>query len=187
MDLDSYLIEQKLKKDPDLLNFFNSFSSEVFDSGFLSKINKGIPDLKIKEVVNNNKNLAAYTRSRYTIYINRPVFYRLKGEEKISILMHEFIHILQFKRIPEINRLSTDLWNFVNRYKLPEVSVSEVVLGKKFIKSKFMNKNEILPYLMNQNFRWEKMKEGSKEELVNILQRSRIFNLSSDFWKKKLE
>lgn len=187
MDLENYLLEQKLKKDPSLLNFFNSYAVEVFSQSFLNKVKSIIPDLKIKEVVNRNKNLAAYTRSRSTIFVNRPVFYQLDRVEQISILLHEFIHILQFKKSREIRRASEDLWRFVNQNKLPEATVSEVVLGKKYIKSKFMNRNEILPYMMNQTFRWEKMKDGSKERLLEVLKRAGIFNLDSDFWKKKLE
>ena len=184
MDLENYLLEQRLKKDPDLLSFFNSMAGQVFAQGFLNKISKTIPDLKIKETVNSNKNLAAYTNSYETIFVNRPVFYRLNRTEQLSILMHEFIHVLQFKKNREIKKLSFEVWDFFNKNKLPGSSVSEAVLGKKFIKPKFINKNEILPYLMNERVRWEYMKEGSKEELEKILSSSKIFQTDSKFWQE---
>lgn len=187
MDLENYLIEKRLKKDPDLLNFFNSFATQVFTQGFSNKIHKAIPNLKIKETVSSNKNLAAYTNSYETIFVNRPVFYRLNRTQQISILMHEFIHVLQFKKNREIRRLSLEVWNFFNRNKLPNATVSEAVLGKKFIKSKFINKNEILPYLMNERVRWEYMSEGSKEGLRDLLSSSKVFQTDSRFWKERLE
>lgn len=187
MDLENYLLEQKMGKTPDLMAFFNSYASQVFAQGFLNKISKAIPNLEIKEVVNGNKNLAAYTNSFETIFVNRPVFYSLSKTEQISILLHEFIHVLQFKKNREIKNLSVQVWDFLNKNKLPDSQVSEIILGRKDIKNKFVNKNEVLPYFMNEKIRWEHMTEGSNKELAELLRRSKIFQVDSKFWQERLK
>ena len=92
MNLDNFLLEQQSKINPSIMDFFSSFMNQVFTQGFLNKIEKFYPKLDIKEVNNSNKNLAAYTNSYETIFVNKPVFDRLSKTEQASILLHEFLH-----------------------------------------------------------------------------------------------
>lgn len=187
MDLENYLLEQKLGKNPDLMEFFNSFATQVFTQNFLNKIKKIIPKLNIRETVNNNNHMAAFTDSYNNIFINKPVFYQLSKTEQISVLLHEFIHILQFKNVREIKQLSQEAWNLLNKLKKPEAQMSQVVLGKIDIKKKFINRHEILPYLMNEKVRWDYLEDGAKEELQNLLKRSKVFQVDSRFWQERLK
>jgi len=187
MNLDDYLAEQKMKTNPSLMNFFNSFSSQVFTQGFLNKINKFFPNLEIKEIVNKNKNLAAYTNSYQTIFVNKPVFDRLTKSEQISIILHEFLHVLQYKKSKDIRNLSIQVWKLLNKNKLPEAQMSQVVIGRTDIKNKFINKDEVLPYLMNEPLRWEYLTPGTNEELKELLRRSKVFQVDSRFWQERLK
>lgn len=186
MDIENYLIEKRLGKNPDLMNLFKSYSTQVFTQGFLNRVEKIIPKMNIKEINNSNKSLAAYADSYETIFVNRPVFYSLSKTDQVAILLHEFIHVLQFKNVREIKTLSIEVWKYISRNKKPESQVSEVVLGRKDIKNKFVNKNEILPYLMNEKIRWEHMEEGSEAGLAEVLRSSKIFQTDSKFWKERL-
>lgn len=187
MNLDDFLLEQKMKSNPDLLKFFNSFTPQVFTQGFLNKINKFFPNLEIRETNNKNKNLAAYTNSYQTIFVNKPVFGALSRTEQASILLHEFLHVLQYKKSKEIRSLSREVWKLLSKNKLPDAQMSQVVIGRMDIKNKFINKDEVLPYLMNEPLRWEYLKPGTNEELRELLRRSKVFQVDSRFWQERLK
>lgn len=187
MNLDDFLLEQKMKSNPDLLEFFNSFTPQVFTQGFLNKINKFFPNLEIRETINKNKNLAAYTNSYQTIFVNKPVFGALSRTEQASILLHEFLHVLQYKKSKEIRSLSREVWKLLSNNKLPDAQMSQVVIGRMDIKNKFINKDEVLPYLMNEPLRWEYLKPGTNEELRELLRRSKVFQVDSRFWQERLK
>lgn len=187
MNLDDFLLEQQSKINPSIMDFFSSFMNQVFTQGFLNKVEKFYPKLDIKEVNNSNKNLAAYTNSYETIFVNKPVFDRLSKTEQASILLHEFLHVLQYKKNKEIRNLSVQVWKLLNKNKFPEAQMSQVVIGKMDIKNKFINKDEVLPYLMNEPLRWEYLKPNTNEELKELLKKSKVFQVDSRFWQERLK
>ena len=59
--------------------------------------------------------------------------------------------------------------------------VSKHGIGKKWIA-----KNETLPYLMTNDLNFDYMSEEGKKRVIDALTRSKLINIGSDFWKKRL-
>ncbi len=186
MNLDDYLIEQKIKQ-VGIEEFFKSFLPQVFTKKFLKRIEKYTRDIKFREIVNDNEHLASYTNSFGTIFLNKPVFYQLSKTEQTSIVLHELIHILQFRKVSEMNSLSKNVWLLYTNKKKKEAQISQVVIGKAGIKPKFINRNEVVPYLMNEKIRWEFLEDGAREELLEILKKSGVFQVDTPFWQERLK
>lgn len=190
MNLEQYLQEVTLKgTDKKIEDLLNIALREVFTKEYTTKID-GIlkKSIKIKEK-NLAFNKAAYTAGKI-IVINSRVFHNLEYTQKITLLLHEFIHILQKNKgffsgnkFEEIIDLSNKLWDIANRYKLE--TLGDLLLNKK-ISKKYLNKNEILSYLMNSKFNWSKISPEGKREFIKVLRNSRIINISSDFWTTRL-
>jgi len=190
MNLEQYLQEVTLKgTDEKIENLLNIALKEVFTKEYVAKIDSTLKKaIKIKEK-NLAFNEAAYTAGK-TIVINSRVFHNLEYTQKITLLLHEFIHILQKNKgffsgnkFKEIINLSNKLWDIANRYKLE--TLGDLLLNKK-VPKEYLNKNEILSYLMNSKFNWSKISPEGKEEFVKTLKNSRIINISSDFWTARL-
>ena len=188
MDLENYLIEAKLGTNPNTKELFDSFLKQVFTQGFINKIGKFINSIDIKEFVNTkNLNLAAYSNGYNTIFVNKPVFYKKSKTEQVAILMHEFIHLLQFNKIRQIRVVNDKLWALLNKEKKPDALISQVMLGMIVTNKKFINKDEALPYMMNEKINWQYLNDGSREKVIDLLRSSKLFQLDSKFWQERLK
>jgi len=188
--LEDFLDEVTLGKDESLNRIFNLALQQVFSPQFVSKIDNEIKKrIKLKEINNKNQDILSYNKGN-NIYINSIPFNKRGVREKMQLLLHEFIHLLQrkkksflFKNFKEIDSLTNNL-----------VKVTEANLNKPlsvFLTGKNMNlgpggKHEILGYLMNRSIDWSAISPEGKKLFINILKNSRIFNLSHPFWKKRL-
>lgn len=177
--------EIKLKtKDEKINKVFSYYMKQVFSNSFLNKINSSLNEELIANDFKKNTNIVAYTIGT-KLYINSPEFYKLSTEKAMTYVMHEMIHILQnipaFKRY--FNAVEDSLYKCVKSNL--KTSMDIFLTGKKQnIHSK--EKDEILTYAMNNSLTWSAVNEGTKEKYKKILKDSGMFNLESQFWKKRL-
>lgn len=155
----------------------------VFSQSFVKKIFQRLSGLTIKRMA-SKKDIAAYQQGK-TIYINMPYFEGLNGEQKTRYLLHEFLHILQMDRkFKEVKEVSLKLYRLVRR-DLDQKSLSKLLTGKDG-QEKYINKWEVLTYLMNGKVNMNILPEKTKANFLDILEESEIFNLNTTFWKKIL-
>jgi hypothetical protein len=189
-NLEDFLDEVTLGKDESLNRLFNLALQQVFTSQFVQKIDNEIRKrIKLKEINNKDHNILSYNKGN-NIYINTIPFNKRGVREKMQLLLHEFIHLLQrkkkaffFKNFKEINNLTNKL-----------IKVIEPNLNKTlpvFLTGKNMDlgpggKHEILGYLMNNTLDWSAISPAGKKLFIDELKASRIFNLSHPFWRKRL-
>lgn len=191
MQLELLLNEVELEtKDKQLNILFDNYLSQVFSPSFKKRIDETLKDrISFKEVVDKTKNVVAYTMGN-TIYINSPVFYSKNINKGILFLLHEFIHILQnsksffiINKFNDIKNTEAQLYSLVQKNLIKPYSV--------FLTGKNQNlhssgKDEVLTYQMNNSIDWSAVKEGTKEKYIQILKQSKLFNLNSNFWKKRI-
>lgn len=188
--LEDFLDEVTLGKDESLNRIFNLSLAQVFSPQFLNKINKEIRRrIKLKEVNVKNQDVLSYNRGN-SIYINSIPFNKLNVKGKMQILLHEFIHLLQrkkkaffFRNFKEVDILTDNLLKITEKHLAQPLSV--------FLTGKNVNlgpggKHEILGYLMNDKLGWEAISPEGKKLFIEELIRSRLFNISHPFWKKRL-
>ena len=117
-------------------------------------------------------------------------FNKLGMDKKISYLLHEFIHILQLsksffilKKFKEIHELSNILDRIVKNNLTKKYSI--------FLTGRNLNlgeeKYEIISYLMNDSIDWSAITPQGKKQFIEALRSSRLFNLNSSFWIKRLK
>lgn len=190
MELELLINEVELEtKDKQLNILFDNYLKQVFSPIFKKRIDDTLRDkITFKEVVDNKKNVVAYTVGN-TIFVNSPVFYSKNRSKAILFLLHEFIHILQnsksfflVNKFNDIKNIENELYNLVQKNLIK--SYSAFLTGEKQPLHS-SGKDEILTYQMNNSIDWSAVKEGTKEEYKNILQKSGMFNLNSPFWKKR--
>ena len=188
--LEDFLDEVTLGKDESLNRIFNLALSQVFAPQFLNKINNEIRRrIKLKEITNRNQEILSYNKGN-NIYINSIPFNKRGVKEKMQLLLHEFIHLLQrkkkaffFKNFKEIDVLTNNLLNITEKNLTKPLSV--------FLTGRNVNlgpggKHEILGYLMNNKIDWSVISPEGRKLFIDTLRNSKIFNLSHPFWKKRL-
>jgi len=190
MELKNYLVEVELKntnsKDSEV---FNKILTLVFTPQYLNKINDVLKKIKVKEV-NKNENIAAYQKGN-TIFINKPYFETLNGKQKSELLLHEFIHILQrkkllglFNRFKEVKDASIKLYNLLKKEK---IDISKFLTGQSNLGTKFINKYEVLSHLLEGRPNMKMLQGNVKNEFIEIVKNANVFNLESSFWSNRLK
>lgn len=163
---------------------FKAALAQVFSPQFLSKINRLFNvTLKLKNF-KERTNVMCYTVGT-SIYVNAPLFKNTPHSKAVNYLLHELIHVLMnTKRFPELNKLQSSLVGIVRAY---------VEYGKEsdFLTGKHQNlhstwKGEVINYLFNDSINW-KISSKIKDAYYKALEESGIFNLSSNFWKKRFD
>jgi hypothetical protein len=185
-----YLTEVELKNLTDIDRSFNKALAQVFSPEYFQSIQKIINKaITIKLVNKKNQNIVAYNVGN-KIFINDWVFQNYDEKKKIQIILHEFMHLLQrkrklffFKEFKPLHDLTNNLYAIVKKNLVRPFSV--------FLTGKALDvgpggKYEILAYLMQDSINWSALNESGKKEFIDELKRSRIFNLSHPFWKKRL-
>jgi hypothetical protein len=191
LELEILLNEVELEtKDKQLNILFDRYLSQVFSENFKKKIDEVLRDkISFKEVVDKNRNVVAYTIGN-VIHVNTPVFYSKNINKAILFVLHEFIHILQNSKSFFIVNKFSDIKNIENQlYSIVQKSLTKpysVFLTGKQQPLHSSGKDEVLTYQMNGSIDWSALKPEAKEEYINILKQSGIFNLGSRFWKKRL-
>jgi hypothetical protein len=185
-----YLAEVQLGSDLSLNNIFNVALSQVFSKNYLQTINNIInKTIKLKYVNKRNSDIVAYNVGN-KIFVNQKVFEEYNMKDRIRILLHEFIHMIQrkkrllfFKEFKPINDLTDKLYDIAKKNLLKSFPI--------FLTGRNINigpggKHEILAYLMNDTINWEAITKEGKDQIIDALKNSGIFNLSHPFWKKRL-
>jgi hypothetical protein len=190
MNLEDYLFEVKMKGvSPKLESLFNEAIKEVFSSAYFNKIEKDLAKkIGMKKVKLKDNKVAAYTMGS-TIYVNEPYFESISPKKQMDYLLHEFIHILQKSKkffllssFKELNSLGIKLWKIVKK----ESKNPGKFLTNKDTPSHLINKYEVIAYLMNNSINWNEISSDGRRQFKNLLKSSGLFNLSSNFWKKRL-
>ena len=186
-----YLTELAIGKDADIEKLFNQALKQVFASSYLTRIESTIKKrIKIKEVKKNTDEAAAVVSTNIIVFV--PKFYQEPKIKQISILLHEFIHVMQqsksigvFSKFKEIKTLTWKLERIAKRHLKPKMTIGDFLLGKK-MKKKYTKKEEILSYLMNNDIKWNALTPIGKKFFIQELQKSGLFNLTHKFWTKRL-
>lgn len=199
MKLSDYLLEEvQLATESDniknLQKIFNYGLKQVYSESFLPKVEEAIKNkVRLREKVSSKINEVAWIDNFNVIYINPPPFYSQTKENQVRIILHEFIHLLHssrkflfFKNFPEMKKLSSFLFRRVKSGLNRGSSVGEFLANKKNASSKYINREEVLAYLMTGSVNWNSITKEAKEDIIKALQDSGMFNLSSDFWRKRL-
>lgn len=173
-----------------LNTLFNNYLKQIFSPSFYAVIDNHFKNrISFKEVSEENKSVVAYTIGN-TIYVNKPVFYSKNANKAILFILHEFIHILQnsksffvVNKFGSIKKLENSLYLLVKQNLVKPYSQFLTNENQKLHSS---GKSEILSYQMNNSVDWTAVKPGTKEAYKKILADSGLFNLNSDFWRKRL-
>lgn len=197
MKLRDFITEAKTEEGQTIEDAFVEALKNVFTSAYLSKIQKRIgDDILIKKKDFGNPNAIAYTKGR-TIYVNDPVFGKLPMKEKTKHLLHEFIHVMQntnnkmvVRSFKEVYDLADQIWPIVTKHLDKDSDIALFLTGKRqsLGTSKKYLKYEVIAYLMNsQKIRWDLIPDEAHKQIIDVLRKSRVFNLNSEFWIKRLK
>ena len=142
-------------------------------------------EVKITEK-NRRDDVIAMTYPGKKIVLNTHAFYALPTQEQMAFLAHELIHMAMNKGNIKVRLLNRALWKFYNKHKNTYADISSIMVGKSKVSKRWVNKNETLPYLLTEPIRWQYLEPGSKDELLKILEKSKLLKLDEPFWKKQL-
>ena len=189
MTLNEYINSSVLSTaEKDTLSFrVYAFLSKVFSPSFASELHKIFDETEIAEKNRKDDVIAmTYTIPKKKIVLNTHAFYELPQSEQMAFIAHELIHMAVNRGNVKVRMLNRALWKFYERNKDTVADISSIMVGKKKVSKRWVNKNETLPYLMTEPIRWQYLKPGCKDELLKILEKSKLLNLSDSFWKKQL-
>lgn len=162
-----------------------AFLNKVFTPSFAKELENIYKKINIVEK-NRKDDVIAMTYPNKKIVLNTHAFYALPTQEQMAFLTHELIHMAMNNGNIKVRLLNRALWKFYNKHKNTYADISSIMVGKSKVSKRWVNKNETLPYLMTEPIRWQYLEPGSKDELLKILERSRLLNLEDPFWKKQL-
>lgn len=189
MTLNEYITSNILStQEKDTLSFrLYSFLSRVFSASFANELYKIFEEVEVTEKNRKDDVIAmTYSVPKKKIVLNTHAFYVLPLNEQMAFLAHELIHMAVNKGNVKAKLLNRALWKFYNKNKDTVADISSIMVGKAKVSKKWVNKNETFPYLMTEPIRWQYLKPGCKDELLKILEKSKLLNLSDPFWKKQL-
>jgi len=188
MTLNEYFFATKQDKEKVeyLKESLRSFLRKNFTSDFAKEL-IGYLD-KIKIVFKERKDdVVAMTFSDKEITINPKMFYARSNEEQMAYLAHELIHVSEKKGNTKVKSLNRKLWDFYETNKIDGTDVSMVMVGKPRVSRRWVNKHECVNYLLTEKVHFEYLEPGSKEEFKELLEKYKLFNLDSQFWKNRLD
>lgn len=163
---------------------FKRYLKEVFSAAYLNKINRRInTTIKLRNF-RERTNVMAYAQGT-KIFINKPLFDTVPKDRGVDYIMHEMFHVLSNTgKFPEIVKVNNELVSVVAN-AVPRDKVSDFFTGKH--QNIYSNwKGEALSYLCNNSINWDIAVPGTKLAYKNILEESGIFNMESNFWKKRI-
>ena len=181
----------------ELDKIFNNTLREIFSKNYLVKIKNVIKrKIKIIPVKAKGRNFYAFYVGGGKIQVNNDLFFsdKLNDKERVSILAHEFIHVLQkrifykkfffVKNFKQIHILGKQLREIVKKYT---ENPTLFLTGKKHITLGPGNLlHEIIPYLIMGTVKWNHINPMGKQAFLTALKNSQIFNLKSNFWQERL-
>lgn len=162
----------------------------MFSNSYLKKINKFIRNkVVVVDAQDKNERIVAWNIGT-KIYVNKQIFYSKNKTDQIRFLLHEFMHVLMNKKsfliqrqFKELHDLSQELYEIVNKSLVKPMSV---FLTGEEQKIPTMDTQEIISYLMNGKISFNALTPEGKKKFIKTLVNSGIFNLQSDFWKRRL-
>jgi hypothetical protein len=194
MKIYDYYVERTINSSESLISkWFKLAVKIVFKEHYANKIIKHLGTRINVTFKNLKKDIEASTIGSNKIEVNRDEFSKMNNEEKLGLLLHEFIHILQknrsfiiLKTFKEIHDLTNKLNKIVRPNIVKPYSFNSFLIGvEKEIGAG--SKYEILAYLMNDRIKWEALKPEARKKFVEELKNSNLFKLDSQFWKKRLK
>lgn len=181
------MISEEVKIEHNLNNLFLQGLGEVFNKLYLNKINNIInAEVKIEET-ESPKRFIAYTEEN-KIVINLTYFNKRSQEEQINTLLHEFFHWMQmkkkfifFKHFKELDKICKKLYDIINSNL--KTNIQDFFGGDDLPTVSYQ---EVIPYLLTGNMHWNAVKPETKQQIIEELKKSNLFNLGSKFWQKRL-
>lgn len=174
---------EKMSLEVRLLNFLN----KVFSPSFAKELYKIYQSVEITEKNRKDDVIAmTYSVPKKRIVLNTHAFYALSVQEQMAFLAHELIHMAVNRGNARARLLNRALWKFYEKNKNTYADISSIMVGKAKVSKRWINKNETLPYLMTEPIRWQYLNPDCKDDLLKILEKSKLLNLSDPFWKKQL-
>lgn len=188
MTLNEYFVSNVLStKEKDTLEMrLTFFLNKVFSPKFAEELLKIYKQHEIVEKNRKDDIIAMTYPLSKKIAINTHAFYSLPTQEQMAFLAHELIHMAANKGNVKVKLLNRALWKFYNKNKNTVADISSIMVGKSKVSKRWVNKNETLPYLMTEPIRWQYLKPGCVDDLLKILEKSKLLNLKDSFWKKQL-
>lgn len=188
MNLTEYLMinkpEEKEKVEY-IVDSLKEFLKDNFYPDFAGELSKYLDGIKIS-LKDRRDDVVAITYSDKEIMINPKMFFARSVEEQMAYLAHELIHVAEKKGNSKVKTLNRKLWDFYNAKKIKGADVSMVMVGKPRISRRWVNKHECLNYLLTEKVHFEYLEPDSKKEFIDILNKYKLLNLDSQFWKKKI-
>jgi hypothetical protein len=190
MEIFKEIKEAQMGEKVGLSNIFDIALEEVFSKSYLnkikSKVKKDVIDLKDFE-----KEGETYSDffGRIKIRINPKALKNKNMNQKIGLLMHEFIHYLQeaktffiIKKFKEIMNLTERLYEIVKDNLVRGYSIKDILPRNASTISKY----EILAYFIEGDLNWKVLSDRGKKEFLETIVNSGIFNLTSRYIKNAL-
>ena len=161
---------------------FRKYLYNVFSEVFIKKLDRVFKEPLIVNNFEENSNVMALT-VKDKISVNEKMFNSLPLDNAMVYIIHELFHVLQnsnkFKEIKTVNNLLC----IKTLAKIPKDKINKFLTGKQQnIHSNY--KDEFLSYCANSAFDWS-ISPILKTEYYEVLNRSGIFNMESDWWKKR--
>lgn len=177
--------ELEIDSEIDSLNKnFRKYIEQVFSSIFIKKIDRVFKNPLIIREFKEKSNVMAVTQNQQ-ISVNVKMFNELSVDRAMVYIIHELFHVLQnmpqFKEVRTVNRIL--MKKTMN--KISSQNINEFLTGKpQNIHSDY--KDEFLSYCSNFAFNW-KLSPSLKQEYYDILNNSGLFNMESNWWKKRFK
>lgn len=168
-----------------IVSSLKEFLKDNFYPDFAGELSKYLDGIKIS-LKDRRDDVVAITYSDKEIMINPKMFFARSVEEQMAYLAHELIHVAEKKGNSKVKTLNRKLWDFYNAKKIKGADVSMVMVGKPRISRRWVNKHECLNYLLTEKVHFEYLEPDSKKEFIDILNKYKLLNLDSQFWKKKI-
>lgn len=177
--------ELEIDSEIDSLNKnFRKYIEQVFSSIFIKKIDRVFKNPLIIREFKEKSNVMAVTQNQQ-ISVNVKMFNELSVDRAMVYIIHELFHVLQnmpqFKEVRTVNKIL--MKKTMN--KISSQNINEFLTGKpQNIHSDY--KDEFLSYCSNFAFNW-KLSPSLKQEYYDILNNSGLFNMESNWWKKRFK
>ena len=162
------------------------FLNRIFTPKFADELHKIFQTINITEKNRKDDVIAMTYPISKKIVLNTHAFYNLPTQEQMAFLAHELVHMAMNKGNARVRLLNRALWKFYNKHKNTVADISSIMVGKPKVSKRWVNKDETLPYLLTEPIRWQYLEPGCKDELLKILEKSKLINLSDKFWKTQL-
>ena len=179
-----YTEELRINSGEEGLNkLFRQTLNEIFSPIFLKKIDRVFDTSLNFSYFKKRTNVMCYTQGT-KIYINRPMFESTPKEKAMNYIMHEMFHVLiNTGKFQELKIVQNNLASIVSKAVKKE-NISEFLTGKKQDIHSYWQ-GETLSYLCNNSIKWDAAILGTKKAYYITLKQSGLFNLGSNFWKKR--